>query len=554
MIVIAVYWLFLFILLLPLGILAKHVLQLPTQNAVITLLLGIVLLTCGFTLTAFFFKLGAVNLVCWSALSLASGIYFKGEVKQLLTNFGTSLKRLPTYSKTAIAILTVGALFKSAQYPFITDNESYYIQTIKWLNQYGFVKGLANLHVFFAQNSAWHILQAGVNFSFVTNRINDINGFVFLICTVFCVSESEILTQKTRYWLGFVPVFSLLLFLFLDVPSPDLPLLVIVPIIVHLFVTEDSNNSNFKIALLLFIFLVSIKLTILPLGILFVPGLFRKGNIKFALLTGIPIATLWIAKNTIISGYPLYPIAYFKTDFDWAIPNNLFNAIISGTADYGYYRDGSLPAGISMTGKLLLWLQQRDLARIVNIATLLVLGILPFTGILKNKKYRLVYVALLVNFIAVLLTSPQFRYFIYITLCGSLLVIAAVYNYFRAKPVYFKFLAIAGTLAAFVSFVNVGLSDLTRNKLHQEVAQPAVSQIYLPERTTKLPNLNYLKKTTGNLDYYSPEYNFFRYGTADGPLPCVNTNQLEYFEKKLGILPQLRGETLTEGFYSAKIK
>lgn len=553
MIIIAAYWLFLFVLLLPLGILAKNILRLPIQNSILTLLLGVVLLTCGFTITAFFYKLNVVILCIWTALSLLCGLYYKNQVLVSITSLGKSLKELPVYLKAVIVLLTLAALLKGAQAPFITDNESYYIQTIKWLNEYGFVKGLANLHVFFAQNSAWHVLQAGVNFSFITNRINDINGFVFLLCTIYCITESQLYSQhKKIYWLAFIPVFSLLLFLFLDVPSPDLPLLVIVPIIVHLFTTE--SNTNYRIALLLFVFLVFIKLTILPLGILFLPGLFKSNNLRYAMLVTLPIALLWIAKNIIISGYPLYPIALFKTDFDWAIPNNLFNYIVSGTADYGYYREGSLPSGITLAGKLVLWFKQRGLAGIINISTLVVLTILPFTNTFKNKKYRLVYLALLVNFIAILLTSPQFRYYIYITLCSTMFAVAAVYNYLRPKPVFFKALVLTGALSVFISFVNVGLPALTKNKLHQDIAKPSLTQIYLPEKNTKFPNLQFSKKTTGNMEYYSPQYNFFRYGTADGPLPCVNKKQLEHFEKKLGIVPQLREDNIADGFYSAKVK
>ena len=46
--------------------------------------------------------------------------------------------------KILLAFSSFLILAQSATLPFIIDNESYYIQTIKWLNEYGFVKGLAN--------------------------------------------------------------------------------------------------------------------------------------------------------------------------------------------------------------------------------------------------------------------------------------------------------------------------------------------------------------------------------------------------------------------------
>lgn len=68
------------------------------------------------------------------------------------------------------------------------DNESYYIQTIKWLDKYGLVKGLANLHVYLAQQSGFHILEAALNFDSVYDRFNDLSAFYLLIGVVWRVT------------------------------------------------------------------------------------------------------------------------------------------------------------------------------------------------------------------------------------------------------------------------------------------------------------------------------------------------------------------------------
>jgi hypothetical protein len=262
---------------------------------------------------------------------------------------------------------------------------------------------------------------------------------------------------------------------------------------------------------------------------------------------------LWAAKNTIISGYPLYPIALFKTGFNWAIPDNLFRLIIDATADYGYKRNGKLlPHGTTMAAKLLLWLQQDGLARIINLLTLAVLFAMPFSMI-KNWRYRMVYIALLVNFLAILFTSPQFRYFLYITLCGCLFVAAALYNYLKANILLYKTTVIAGALLVFVTFINFGFSGLTTNKYHQSNSVVRVQQLYLPEGITKYPDMHFVKCTTYGFEHYSPQYNFFRFGTANGPLPCVNQDQLQYMRKQLNIVPKLRGKDISEGFISVQV-
>lgn len=554
MVIILAYWLFLALLFLPAGILVKQTFKFTTQNPILLALLGMVLLTAGFTTIAFFYKLGAVNLMSWSCFSLISGIIFRHDIAQSISSYYKKLQALPLYLKTVLVLLFVGALLKSAQYPFVIDNESYYVQTIKWLNNYGFVKGLANLHPFFAQNSSWHVLQAGLNFSFITNRINDINGFLLVLCTAYFATEGyDKSTPNSKHWLAFMPLLGILLFQFLQAPSPDMPCLLLVPVIYHQFLQSDGVDSNSKIGYILFIFLVIIKITILPLGIIFLPLLRHKKFIAFIAVTTLPLIVLWIIKNIIISGYALYPLAYFKTGYNWALPKELFNFMITVTENDGYYDKASAPAVNTWITKLLSWISMSDLAGIINKLTVVLLLLLPFTKDVKiNKKHRLIYLSLLTSFLALLFTSPQFRYFLHVTIISFLFVVATVYNQLKLGSKLFKVILVTASAVVFLLFLNLNFSGLTPNKFHKTAGAVSLSQIYLPEENTKFPNLTFVKAKTGNLIYYSPKENFFLFGTANGPLPCVNSAQLKYFEKKLSITPQLRNNNLADGFYSAK--
>lgn len=554
MVIILAYWLFLALLFLPAGILVKQIFKFTTQNPILLVILGMVLLTAGFTTIAFFYKLGAVNLIGWSCFSLISGIIFRHDIAQSVSSYYKKLQALPLYLKTVLVVLFVGALLKSAQYPFVIDNESYYVQTIKWLNNYGFVKGLANLHPFFAQNSSWHVLQAGLNFSFTTNRINDINGFLLVLCTAYFATEGyDKSTLNNKYWLVFVPLLSVLIFQFLQAPSPDMPCLLLVPVIYHLFLQSEGPDENSKIGYILFVFLVLIKITILPLGILFLSLLKHRKFIAFMAVTTLPLMLLWIIKNVIISGFPLYPLAYFKTGYNWALPKELFNFMITVTENDGYYNKASAPAVNTWATKLLSWISMGGLAGLINKLTIVLLLFLPFTKSVKTDiKYRLIYISLLISFLALLFTSPQFRYFLHVTIISFLFVAAAVYNQLKLGNKLIKVSLVAASAAVFLLFLNFNLSGLTPNKFHKTAGAVRFQQLYLPEENTKFPDLTFVKTRTGNLIYYTPQENFFLFGTANGPLPCINSAQLNYFEKKLGIAPQLRSNNLADGFYSAK--
>jgi len=80
----------------------------------------------------------------------------------------------------------------------------------------------------------------------------------------------------------------------------------------------------------------------------------------------------------------------------------------------------------------------------------------------------------------------------------------------------------------------------------------SLSQIVIPKSNSNL-RTTFSKKTKGNLQYNSPDENSYIWVTGDGKLPCVNKKQVEYFERKLGYIPQLNGPTLAEGFCSKKV-
>ena len=79
-----------------------------------------------------------------------------------------ALRNLILPLQLIMSVITVLIIAQCSTAPFVIDNETYYIQTIKWLNEYGFVRGLANLHISLGQCSGWHILQSAFSFSFAS--------------------------------------------------------------------------------------------------------------------------------------------------------------------------------------------------------------------------------------------------------------------------------------------------------------------------------------------------------------------------------------------------
>lgn len=543
MITILAYWLLLFAFFLPAGVLSKKLLRITTTNLPVTLLLGMALSTFAFSIAAFFMPLGEiVFLIFISGIAFATYRYF-GEIKLLLKMFRTDLASVNRMHRLFLALLIPGAALKSAQLPSIVDNESYYIQTIKWLNEYGFVKGIANLHLFLGQTSGWHVLQAGLNFNFISDRINDLNGFLFVACTAYCLIVPK--EREKALWIGLMPAFSAVFFLFIDSPSPDLPILLVLPIIVHLYLKNATVTTNFRAAFTLFMFLAFVKVTIAPMVLLFAfwPGV-RK-HIVFILAVGIPAFVIWLCKNIILTGYPFYPVLSFGTDVEWMLPRQV-PAVIHHMSNIAIYDASDMP----LSEKLCRWFIKDGIDGLMNRIAVLLFLIMPlFRKIREDKKYLIIYSCFLVQFIILLFLSPQFRFF----LPGMIFFLAFIgmeaFNALKQWWIYNAAMAI-GCLAPLV-LIFLPLDPMAR--ISRTLASDegfSVLQLVLPEPRTRLPGMEFKKCFQGRLEYYSPGKDFFIYGTGDGPLPCVNQRMLFMFGARTRYLPEPLEETPGDGYHS----
>ncbi|WP_297334701.1 hypothetical protein [Flavobacterium sp.] len=544
MLLILAYWLFLLIITLPFGVLLQKLCGIKSANICLAVLFGLLFLCFGFTTASLFTALNIYVLGIVVLIAISLYYIYRKDIKTIFGSSMLKLKTLQPFQKYILLFFIFAAALKSAQVPFVIDNESYYIQTIKWANEFGLLKGLANLHIFLAQASPWHILHAGLNLNFTGLSFNDINGFIFLVTLTYAITKQEAL----KSWLGLLPMLSVFYFMFLDAPSPDLPLLCIIPCMLWLY--TQNKVDNFKAALLLFAFAVFIKVTVAPLALLFLQQLIRKKHFAFFSIVGLSVFILWVVKNIIVSGYPLYPLTILSVDADWKVPAEILNTI-NTTADKNVY---GTAAGAGMSEKLISWFTMSGMKGLLNKAIVLLLVIMPFLKTIRlHPTYRLAYGAILAQFVILLLISPQFRFFLPVVVFLLLLLAYRVYEAIDNRYWAYKIAVSAGALAAVILITNINYGGVTNNRFHQASAGFRFSQLYIPEPVTRYPDIGYNKLKSGNMEYYSPSQNFFLYGTANGPLPCVNSAQLRYFERKTGYIPQLRNDNAIEsGFKSVK--
>ena len=449
-----------------------------------------------------------------------------------------------------------------ASKPYIIDNESYYIQTIKWLNEYGLVKGLANLHIFFGQTSGWHITQSVFNFSFLYKNFNDLSGFCLLLGSIFSIIklnnyfENE---SKIDLIFGSFTLANVFFFQFISAPSPDVAVYVITFIVFYYFI-ENSKETLFStfssitilVLYILFIKTTSIVLVVIPVFLFFLNFKLLKSSKIPLIIISIIILGLFVLKNIIITGYPLFPTTLFATNLvNFAVPESLVKSYFNETKLCGFFLTSQEFHSLSNFQKFVKWLFMPKIDGFFNLFSFLILIISPLLiyKFLNRKAIWIIYFIIIFQMIVLFFSSPQFRFFIHFILFLSFIVFASIF-YKKSTLLIFNYLSIF--LIMVILFVPISYKSLTQNKLISKNSNFSINNLFIPYSNSKVEN-KYEQIKKGNLNYNSPKNNYFFWGNGNGELPCVNKEQLHYFEKYYNVIPQMRTSNLKDGFYAKKL-
>ena len=556
MIVILLSWCYIFFISITFGVTFLKFIRLEAHNTAITSISG---LFCVTVLASFWTLFAPISLNFQITLLLTSLLLLlkrKGDFLSVLYSIKYTFKAFPFGLKVLFFVSSLLILVQSATLPFIIDNETYYIQTIKWLNEYGFVPGLANLHLFFGQTSGWHITQSVFSFSFLFDRFNDLNGYCLLLVNFWAFSKlHSYFSTKNQLDLvfGLLPITYIFLFQFVNSPSPDLPVYLFGLILFSLYLDED----NFILITVFALFLVYIKIT--ALIFLLFPGIILlknyrilKNKLTIAVSLSIVVFTVFIIKNSILTGYPLFPMTFISLpNVNFIVPKDVVDFFFSQSMMHSFYMPFGSFENSSLSDFAKHYFLLNGLDSFIAISTLL---LLLFSPIVISKYFSKtsiwgIYFNFLLLLALLILSSPQYRFYVYFTLFFSLLWFSLVVKSENMVLVSFSFNFI---LIAILVFVPLSLNSITNNKSLAHNSTFQFNNILIPEPNTK-SNQKYQLLKKQNLEYYSPiQYNFF-WITGNGKLPCANQEQIHYFETNFQIIPQLRGKNLEDGFYAKKV-
>lgn len=488
------------------------------------ILSGILGISLIWTILSFFIPLN-MNVEAPSLL-LGLFFFFKNKLYQEFHQF----------SKKEFIILSVSsmtAVFAGSFYPYILDHFGYYVPTLKWLTEYGLIKGISNVDLTLGQMSFWHIFQAG--FSNFSDPFLRINTLLLMIYSMYSIE------RKNWIHLCFLPI----LLLFSQSPSPDLPVIIFSLIILN-EITAGNRNTTLLFAFSVFVFTIKPTMIWLPVFVFLTFVFIFKSTFKQFLL-GSSILFLFFIKNIWTFGYPVFPVAIGDVGVSWKPDPEILKIssqfAIMKTYDMQYTYEEIQK--FSTADYIKNWFSLDGIKSKINILFVLSLIIFSvFAWIKKRKLITLICISLLIKSILVLAFSAQYRFF---TDVFFVIFFVLFYEYFDQKKSIIVFSALSLFFISILSFPEFIQKYIPSFRVGSFMTGFEKKQIYKPETyeyqqfdTYKVGNFKF------NVSHHYP-YSF------DTPLPAITPSYL-FDDVKAGIFPQLLDKNdIKKGFISKKM-
>ena len=562
MLLILLSWTYIFFSTVNLGVAFKKMFKVDNDSLVATSLFGLLTATLLGSLCAFFIRINFEFHVALLILNVWIFFGFKTSVLEIYYQCRSTFLQLSIGIKILLILVSILIIAQCSSMPYAVDNESYYIQTIKWINEYGFVKGLANLHIFLGQTSGWHVTQSVFSFSFLYGSFNDLSGFCLLLANVFALNRLDRFLKfrlKHDLIIGLFPLANVLLFQFIGAPSPDIPIYVLTLVMTAFFLNTDRTNDiqTFKILSVLALFALYIKPTSLALAAFPLLLLLRNFHgmvprLHRIILLAAFVLMLFLAKNFVISGHALFPVASVQFSPLWQVPAQIVRFYFIETKLFAF----KIPEDVYNQLSLLQLFKHRLLLPKLhgwfNCLSILLIVVSPLLikRFFNHRKYWMLYGIMCLQMLLLFASSPQYRFFLNFIMVFSFLFIAC---FVSNRKLIMIGIYLSSAIAAATLFIPMDLSAFTKNPMADSNSVFSVKQFLEPHPNSKIPTISE-KVNLVKLTYYSPAANSFFWGSGDLPVPAVNKVQLDYFEKRFGVIPQPMTENLKDGFYAVKTR
>lgn len=451
MLTVCINWIYIFLTTICLGFGAARLVEKKLHYSIrhldSTIAIGLVLATVYAQVWSLFYKVGFAANAVLILLCVVITICCRKEMIALCRQ---QIKGSVKISSIFLFVLILIWSYCTSRGYMHYDSDLYHAQSIRWIEEYGVVKGLGNIHVRFAYNSSFFALSALYSMRFLFGQsLHCVNGFIAMLLSVESFRIGRAWKRKKLLPSDFARIAALyyLTLIYGEVMSPasDYAIMCVVFYIVIKWLSQmeeeqEQDSPNIVPYALLCVggvYAVSLKLTaglILLLVIKPASMLIREKRWKETAVyvcLGVLVIVPWLARTVTISGYLLYPFpALDLFSVDWKIPAQAAALDAAEIKTWGRGLNNAALVDMPITQWFPAWFANTlpAIGKVFILADLLCLaaGVVYVVITIVQRKWKrfdklLVWVSIAVSFLFWLVSAPLLRYgYAYVLLLLSL--------------------------------------------------------------------------------------------------------------------------------------
>ena len=337
MVIVILSWIYYFFLCGFIGIGLKKILTTVLKRdwefqGIDYLITGIVGITVYASFASIITKVGMVVHLVLLLVAAFSGLLCKKEIKEWLPKAKKLMFSWEGFFYLCFILLIA---FFTSRGKFHTDTNIYHAQNIRLYEEYGIIKGMANLQLHYGYNSLYLAFAAIMSLSWLLPwSLHTTTGFIEVILCIYAFHHLRTFKERNSH-LEDAGCVAILFYALVNVtgsisPATDYPTMFLSIYMISVWLRAMERKAHYSVYALLSVFAVFLgvlKLSAIAMAaVVIYPAFFlvkekKWKDIGIYMGLGILILAPYLIRNVIISGWLIYPFeALDLFQVDWKVP------------------------------------------------------------------------------------------------------------------------------------------------------------------------------------------------------------------------------------------
>ncbi len=337
MVIIILSWIYYFFLCGFIGIGLKKILTTALKRdwkfqGIDYLITGIVGITVYASFASIIANVGMVVHLTLLLVAAFSGLLCKREIKEWLPKAKKLMFSWEGFFYLCFILLIA---FFTSRGKFHTDTNIYHAQNIRLYEEYGIIKGMANLQLHYGYNSLYLAFAAIMSLSWLLPwSLHTTTGFIEVILCIYAFHHLRTFKERNSH-LEDAGCVAILFYALVNVtgsisPATDYPTMFLSIYMISVWLRAMERKAHYSVYALLSVFAVFLgvlKLSAIAMAaVVIYPAFFlvkekKWKDIGIYMGLGILILAPYLIRNVIISGWLIYPFeALDLFQVDWKVP------------------------------------------------------------------------------------------------------------------------------------------------------------------------------------------------------------------------------------------